>query len=233
MSVSSAFDRLAEYYRRHGLRSTVKRARLAARRISANRMVLFYCDVSTLGRSKEGLPGGLEVERKTSANQLSPSDLNDFLNVWNPGLARRQMDERFRLGSSLWLAKRDGALAGYGWSLRGGTVEPHYFPLGQNDVHLFDFTVFERYRGRGINPLLVTSILHRLAADGADRAFIEAAEWNRAQLSSLGKTPFRRLGCARKSTILGQTFVHWAEEKTQVQEKGPVPALRDVAARAK
>jgi ribosomal protein S18 acetylase RimI-like enzyme len=97
--------------------------------------------------------------------------------------------------------------------LHGGTVEPHYFPLGWDDVHLFDFHVFPQYRGQGMNPFLVTHILRSLAAEGADRAFIEAAEWNEAQLSSLAKTPFRRLGCARKSTIFGCTIVWWAENE--------------------
>jgi GNAT superfamily N-acetyltransferase len=93
-------------------------------------------------------------------------------------------------------------------------MEPHYFPLGAHDVHLFDFHVFPRYRGRGMNPLLVRHILRRLAADGLGRAFIEAAEWNRAQLSSLGKTPFRRFGRARKWTVLRRTVVCWANGDT-------------------
>jgi hypothetical protein len=45
------------------------------------------------------------------------------------------------------------------------------------------------------------------------RAFIEAAEWNQPQLSSLTKTPFRRLGRARKSIIFGRTVVHWANDQ--------------------
>ena len=78
-------------------------------------------------------------------------------------------------------------------------------------MHLFDFHVFPQYRGRGINPFLVTHILESLARVGAGRAFIEAAEWNKAQLSSLTKTPFRRLGMARKLTIFRRTIVLWSD----------------------
>ena len=216
MAISTAFKRLADYQRRHGLRSTIQRAGLAARQaLFANRMILFYCDLSAQ-TEPAALPSALKVERKTSSNEISPEDLNQIVSVWNAELARRNMEERFRLGASLWLIKCDGKLAGYGWTLRGRTVEPHYFPLAQDDVHLFDFTVFQQYRGRGINPILVASILHSLAAEGAGRAFIEAAEWNQAQLSSLSKTPFRRLGRARKLTISRATVVQWTQDGSVV-----------------
>jgi GNAT superfamily N-acetyltransferase len=130
---------------------------------------------------------------------------------WNPKLAQKNMKERFRKGASLWLIKSHDRLAGYGWTLKGGTIEPHYFPVGQDDVHLFDFYVFPQYRGQGMNPLLVGEILRSLAREGAGRAFIEAAEWNQPQLSSLSKTPFRCLGWATKLTIFGRTVVRWSK----------------------
>jgi len=43
-----------------------------------------------------------------------------------------------------------------------------------------------------------------------DPDFIEAAEWNAPQLSSLRKTPFQKLGRARKFHALGKTVVIWA-----------------------
>ena len=73
---------------------------------------------------------------------------------WNPKLAHRNIKERFDKGASLWLIKFEDRLAGYGWTLQGRTIEPHYFPLGQDDVHLFDFHVFPKYRGRGLTLFL-------------------------------------------------------------------------------
>src|SRR5208282_2600936 len=134
---------------------------------------------------------------------------------WNPKLAGRNVEERLGKGASLWLIKSEERLAGYGWTLQGRTMEPYFFPLGKLDVHLFDFHVFSQYRGRGLNPLLVNHILHNLATEGACHAFIEAAEWNQPQLSSLRKTPFQRLGLARSFTIFGHKFISWAESKTQ------------------
>ena len=65
-----------------------------------------------------------------------------------------------------------------------------------------------------MNPLLLNHILRNLAAEGGGRAFIEAAEWNEAQLSSLRKTPFRCLGKVRKLTLFGHSFVRWADRKS-------------------
>lgn len=214
MSLSTSISRFAGYHRRNGFRATIHRIRLAAKRsLFSSRMVLFYCDLSALGSPTTDLPSSLNVERKRNEAEISPQDLQQITGFWNPKLARRNIEERFGLGASLWLIKFEDQLAGYGWTLQGRTVEPHYFRLGQNDIHLFDFHVFPSYRGRGLNPLLVTEILRNLAAEGEGRAFIEAAEWNQAQLFSLRKTPFRPLGSARKVTILGRTIVWWGEEQ--------------------
>jgi ribosomal protein S18 acetylase RimI-like enzyme len=176
------------------------------------------------------LPSFLKVEQKRSSAELSPEDFEAITSFWNPRLARRNMKERFGKGASLWMIKSHGRLAGYGWTLQGHTIEPHYFPLGRDDAHLFDFHVFPEYRGQGMNPFLVGEILGRLAREGASRALIEAAEWNQAQLSSLSKTPFRRLGLARKLTIFNRTIVCWTERETAPRgTKVPVRAIDNPA----
>ena len=98
-------------------------------------------------------------------------------------------------------------------------LEPHYFPLSQQDVHLFDFQVFPQYRGRGMNPLLVSQILRNLAEDGPGRVYRSLQEWNQAQLSSLGRTPFRRFGRASKWTIFRKTMVFWSRHETIQESK--------------
>jgi ribosomal protein S18 acetylase RimI-like enzyme len=218
MGISIAASRLSAYYIRNGFWATVRRAGLAARRALSNRNVLFYCDLATRIVPPPDLSSFLKVERTIRAAELSSEDLQAITSLWNPKLVDRHIRERFDHGALLWLVKSEGQLAGYGWTLQGQTIEPHYFPLGQDDVHLFDFHVFPQYRGRGINPFLVTHILQNFATAAAGRAFIEAAEWNQAQLSSLTKTPFCRLGWAKKITIFHHTMVWWAEDKTPTKE---------------
>jgi len=215
MAVSRAISRLTDYYRRRGFAATIRRATVAVKRsLFSSRSVLFYCDLATQTAPPRDLPAFLTIERKKSFAELNPEDLQEMTSVWSPKLALQNMKERFELGASVWLIKSHDKLAGYGWTLQGRPVEPHYFPLGQNDIHLFDFHVFPQYRGRGINPLLVAYILSSLATEGLGRAFIETAEWNQPQLSSLlTRTPFRRLGVAKKWNIFGHVFVSWAKTK--------------------
>ena len=127
------------------------------------------------------------MERLDGLSELTAKHLQEITGFWNAKLANRNIRERFEKGASLWLLECDDQLAGYGWTLRGGTIEPYYFPLAQDDVHLFDFHVFPHYRGRGMNRYLISRILDSLSDNCGGRAFIEAAEWNEAQLSSLRK----------------------------------------------
>ena len=214
MSISSSISRFTDYFTRHGFAATVRRLGLSARRtLFSSRMVLFYCDLATQSSPTADMPSNLKVERIKNQTELNAQDLKEITSFWNPKLARRNIEERFELGASVWLIKVEDNLAGYGWTLQGRTVEPHYFRLGMDDVHLFDFHMFPQYRGRGLNPALVSYILRGLAAECRGRAFIEAAEWNRAQLASLGRTSFHRLGSARKLTLFRHTIVSWSRDK--------------------
>lgn len=219
MGASSSIMRLTEYYRRHGFRAAIRRAALALKRaLFASRMVVFYCDLDK-SLPTTAIPKPFKIERVTSEAALSQQDLDAITSIWNPKLARQRTNERFAKGASLWLIKAEDQLAGYGWTLRGYTIEPYFFPVGPDDVHLFDFHVFAQFRGQGINPLLVISVLRNLATDSGGRAFIEAAEWNEAQLSSLRKTPFRQMGLAMSVAIGGFRLVHWDEKGSQGTSK--------------
>ncbi len=214
-------SRLVGYYTRHGFRTTVRRVSLAAKRaLFSSRMVLFYYDLAASALPPEVLMSSLGVERKRRQSELRAQEMSEMTRFWNPKLARRNITERFEHGASLWMIKSEGQLAGYGWSLKGQTVEPHYFRLGPDDVHLFDFHVFPQYRGRGLNPLLVRHILNNLAIEAKGRAFIEAAEWNLPQLSSLRRTPFHSFGSARKFRFFRYTVVLWDMDETVEQEQG-------------
>jgi hypothetical protein len=231
MGIPNAISRLTSYYSRHGIGATVRRALLSAKRALFSRgMVLFYCDLDKQTIPPASMPTSLKVKRLKGYAELGEQDLASMTDFWNPEQAKRNILTRFEQGASLWLISAGDKLAGYGWTLQGRTIESHYFPLAQNDVHLFDFHVFPQFRGQGLNPLLVKHILYGLTDECDGRAYIEAARWNEAQLSSLGKTPFRRLGSARKSTILRRTIVCWGRNESGDQmQKAPGAPNRSIA----
>ena len=128
------------------------------------------------------------------------------------------MNERFAAQAELWLLRCQGVIAAFGWTIKGRTMEPHFVPLTPRDVHLFDFFVFPEFRGRGLNPSLVSQILEAISHENLSKAFIEAAAWNHPQLSSLKKTPFRRLGEARKFQFGKKPVVLWSRREVKAGE---------------
>ena len=210
MSISTTLSRLIEYQRRRGFCATLSRVAVAARRaVFAADMVVFYSDLDQAKIHPVKIPVGFSIERIESSSAFSNADFEQVTAFWNPKLASANIRERFARGAVLWLVKSGKSVAGYGWSLKGSTIKPYYFPLGDGDVHLFDFHVFPEFRGRGINPYLVASILNELVATCDGRAFIEAAKWNTNQLLSLRKTPFRRLGLVSAFRVFGRLLTHW------------------------
>jgi ribosomal protein S18 acetylase RimI-like enzyme len=200
------------FYRRHGLSASLSRALESIRGIVSNRRaVLFRCDLQHSFSIPGQLPDGISVERKDCMADMAEGDLEKVLNYWNRDLQTKQLCERFQRGAAFWLIKKNNQLAGYGWTLTGSTMKPHFFPLGANDVHLFDFVVFPEFRGQGINPVLVNRVLEMITAEGRVSAFIEAAIQNKSQLRSLQKTAFRRHAAATKVELLGHSLVLWHE----------------------
>jgi Acetyltransferase (GNAT) family len=212
MKLSASISRLRGHYSRNGFRATLRRTILAIKRLRfANRHIVFYCDLIRQVSESTSISDSATVERVRGERELNWQDLEKIVNFWNPKLARRNVTDRFGKGASLWLVKCEGQLAGFGWTIRGCTIEPQYYRLGANDIHFFDFFVFPQYRGRGMNPFLVGHVLASLAFECQGRAFIEVAEWNQAQLTSLRKTPFYCLGAASKFSLFGKTIVCWDE----------------------
>jgi ribosomal protein S18 acetylase RimI-like enzyme len=212
MQAPEFIGRLVHYGQRHGLRATVQRAwHGLKRKFTGGRQVLFCCDLARLSAETCVKMASGSIERKRSAAEVAAEDMDRVVNAGYPETARRQATQRFAAGASLWLYKLEGQVAAYGWTIAGKTMSPHFHPLGDNDVHLFDFLVFPEYRGRRLNVQLVSYILGALATEKQGRAFIEADEWNTPQLHSLRRMPFRQYGFARKFQWFGKTVTIWSD----------------------
>jgi ribosomal protein S18 acetylase RimI-like enzyme len=210
MTVKELKPRLARYYRLHGLLATWKKALLSARRMFVYRkMVIFHCNLSHLGDESPSLSQGLTVVRRKSQADLSQEETDSILNYWVKDLKQAQIKERFERGATLWMVKSESLTIGFGWSIIGTHMGPHFFPVAENDAYLFDYEIFPDFRNRGINALLVNHVLTSLGREGAQRAYIDAHSWNEAEIRSLGRTHFKKLGEAAEFRIFGRTVVIW------------------------
>ncbi len=228
MTISGSISRLTAFYERHGFGATVYRFCVVVRRaLFSSRMVLFCCDLSKQTTLQADMPSSLRVHRLRSYADLAPQDLEEMTSFWNPKQALRDIRERFDSGASLWLIRLGGSLAAYSWTIRGRTIAAYYFPMAQDDVQLFDFYVFPKFRGRAILWFLITDILRSLRGEGASRVFGDVAEWNQASLSFYKTIPFHRLGVAQSLTIFGRTIVSWVrdgamEQKARVRKSASI-----------
>lgn len=198
--------RLGLYYRQHGAAATIVRCREALRQASyMGRMILYRCQLPPACPRPRSL---FHLER-VDRDALSAADRELILGTWTESDKDRLLHDRFAAGSELWLGRCNDRLAGYGWTLRGKTIEPHFFPLQLDEAHLYDFFVFPAFRGQGLNVALVNEILARLASVQVRVAHIESAAWNRAQIRSLRKTPFLRYAEAAKFRLFRRSVIVW------------------------
>jgi ribosomal protein S18 acetylase RimI-like enzyme len=213
MSFQEASSRAVFYARRHGVRASLGRVMLAAKRlVSGNGLILYSCELAKLRLPLDDEIAGIQLHRKRGLAEFSAKELPELAEALNSVAADRIINERFARGASAWLVKIEDRLVAFGWTLIGATIEPHYLTVGPNDAHLFDFFVLPEFRGRGINPWLVRRVASALASEGREKAFLEAAEWNKPQLSSLKKTPFVIVGRARKTILFGKPVVKLVRE---------------------
>src|SRR5262249_26636486 len=146
MPFAEPISRAFGYWQRNGIAATGRRLIVSARRgFLGTRFVLFSCNLRDCTPANLNEIESAPVERKNSQPEIKPDDLQRILLSWDPERVRRQISERFALGASLWLYKLDQKVAAFGWTLKGRTVEPHFFPLCPNDIHFFDFFVFPEY----------------------------------------------------------------------------------------
>jgi len=108
------------------------------------------------------------------------------------------------------MLRQEADVLGFVWTVERTPIQPYFFPLTAGDVHMFDNEIFFEYRGRGLNPLLIRTVLAQLRQAGLARVFIETLERNTPERKSLAKTAFKPIGVVRKRHIRHKTVVTWS-----------------------
>lgn len=173
--------------------------------------MLFSADLARLGNKENIVPGNFKVECHKTEEKIPKQDRSALFSYVGEKIIRFDMKERFGKGSVLWLVKVDDMLVGYIWTISGITIQPHFFPVTDNDVHFFDNFIFEEFRGRGINPVFVDYVLWKVKKQGLIRAFIDTKTTNTPEIRSLAKTHFKPYGLARKLYICGRDITVWTQ----------------------
>ena len=125
---------------------------------------------------------GLVVERELLAAPMAALQ----------GRVEKDISDRFALGHRAYVARMHGVAAAWGWVATSsaavgelGTV----FSIGNRERYLWNFVTRAEFRGMGIYPRLINSIVDAELAD-ADRFWIAYAPENHASGSGIGKAGF-------------------------------------------
>jgi hypothetical protein len=151
----------------------------------------------------------LRIEAKFKESDLSFQERKELDRLRHPAINKSQLTERFSAGAKLWIAKLDGAIVGFVWTMKGSTLRPYFFPMLEEDAHLFDNEIGTFHRGRGINPVFINHVLYELKNQGICRVFMETKVWNWSEIRSLQKTRLKRFCVATKYNLGRRSWTLW------------------------
>ncbi len=152
------------------------------------------------------------VERVDAMESLSADDLRMLgFNRRKHNLTRK-MQKRFGQGASIWILRERSSLVGFTWSLCGRSVKPHFLPMMEKDVLLFDNEILQPFRAKGLNTILLIHISRCLSHSGHQRIYACTGVWNMPEKRSLAKAGFLEIGVARCLEVFGLKTVVWGHQ---------------------
>ncbi len=210
MRPAIAWERLLRNYRTRGLAGCMSRvAQKVATNLSPRPDVVYFVDLAQLGAPRHPLPDDWTIKERRSEEEITETEIETLYTQLGRHIVDTHIRERFGKGDSLWLISVDTDTAGMIWTELGGTAGPSCVPLSQSDLHLYDNCVFESFRGKGLNPVLLEFVLAMLKGRGYGRAYITTNWRNLPQRRSIDKTSLKALGVASSRRFLGRTVVVW------------------------
>ncbi len=204
------FRRLIKYYKINGFGKTIGHSFAVVLRMTIWNKYFIYCynlkEMSAPSKSES-----YEVIFKKNFENIEASEKESMARNGNRGIDEFDLRARYEKGANIWLLKSDGEVLGFIWSIFHEPIAPYFFPLFRDDVHLFDNEIFVKYRGKGLNTILVSNVLFGLRSTACRLAYIETAMWNGPEQRSLKKMRFSRIGFARKLRIFGRNVIVWGK----------------------
>jgi hypothetical protein len=96
-------------------------------------------------------------------------------------------------GGTLWLGLEHGLIEGFAITRRGDQLERYFFPLNADCIVISHCMTLQAFRGRGIYPALLQSILLRLSTS-CDRFYIDCTDYREASARGITKAGFHFIG---------------------------------------
>jgi GNAT superfamily N-acetyltransferase len=155
-------------------------------------------------------PARPEVLSLTCLSTMADTSANELQAIFNEGIIRRGVVARnLRNGALFWIIRLDNRPVGYRFSACQGPAirrEFPFLPVQEDEAIVFGGETLPAYRGQGIAPAAIESMLDRLAQNGIKQAYVCCEKSNAASVRSLEKTRFQLLGKARMIRLFGRSW---------------------------
>lgn len=212
MKLNLLVSRLVQSIKTKGIFFTMNRFFIISKRtLFQNKSIIYCADLCSIEYDNFELPKNYFIEVIQKEEDLSKNNLKQLLKYRPHEILKLQFQERFHKGAVLWLLMISDNVVGFHWSITGQPIKQYFFSFTCKDALLFDSEIFAEFRGQGLNPLLIDYIMCNLKKQGVNRAYIDIRMWNAANIRSITKTKFKKIGIARKVILLGKVFVIWYE----------------------
>ena len=141
------------------------------------------------------IPESFKVLRYENLDEIPKPDLSTLHPV---ELARivEQADRELRAGAVMWVGYIEGVFAASQFSIRGQFLKRWFIPLQPDDIVIYGADTLNAFRGRGIHPAMIRSIIEREVDAGA---YCDTNVWNVVAQRNIERAGFRRI--ARAPTL--------------------------------
>jgi len=178
------------------------------------RNMLFGIDLSEILPSMGPSFVDTQVVEKRSFNALTGKELEALMAYGGPMLLT-SFKKNFTQGYRLFIAYRDGEVAGAHWVLTGGSKKFYVIPLLDRDFMFMYVFVIDKFRKKGVCLVLYSKTLEAMKADGYRRGYVFTKEWNFHQKTCM-KVGFQLIGKFTTLHIFAKPMIVWssiAEQK--------------------
>jgi RimJ/RimL family protein N-acetyltransferase len=130
--------------------------------------------------------GGFDIRR---IDRLAEVPATVFREADPLGMPRAWYAARFAEGAALWIALDGGRPASCVWLVRGAALPGWYRPLRDDDKVIYAVVTPHAYRGKGIAPAVVRTLLAHEHRGDAD-IYVDCKIWNKAARRAFEKVGF-------------------------------------------
>ena len=150
----------------------------------------------------------LQISRHTAWTELTNTQQESILDHGGPRM-KKEFEHLFQAGSVLWLGELDGRFAGVCWHSRPVNRQDYFVPLTASDTVIYACFVLPEFRGRGIYPRMLQSLITSLLAEGLESVYIDCKIWNQPSIRGIEKAGFEYIGTSWRFVGNSRSYYFW------------------------